>query len=234
MNPFLSFLSNRSFDSRLHIHFKHSTATPSVTAVTAPKDNYVSGDLIACLDKGLASRIGELMDRSTHCKDGEDFDNQHRGPKRRSAGTLGQAICAAEAVAANAAPGGPFNDLLLLNPSSLPFGFADLASATAKAAQVVIKAVEALSVLSALTPQLAEQVAVYIFALALDKVYEGLPLGKENRIHASMVTTMPQTATATTTTTSSSTRCPDPTKTPVSLTNTFLGACKFSVLQITD
>ncbi|KAK6840069.1 hypothetical protein PG987_005935 [Apiospora arundinis] len=141
----------------------------------------------------------------------------HRKVKKRSAGTLGQAICALEAVAANAAPGGAFNDLLLLDPKSLPFGFADLASATAKAAQVVIAAVKALSEISAiLQPQLAEQLAVYIFALALDKVYEGLPLGEENRIPATMVTTMTQTATATTmtTSTSASTGCPDPTKTP--------------------
>lgn len=191
--------------------------------MTAPKGNYASGDLIACLDQGLATRIGQLMDRSTHCKDGEDFDNMHREVKKRSAGTLGQAICASEAVAANAAPGGAFNDLLLLDPKSLPFGFADLASATAKAAQVVIAAVKALSELSAiLQPQLAEQLAVYIFALALDKVYEGLPLGEENRIPATMVTTMTQTATATTmtTSTSASTGCPDLTKTPVSRAKT--------------
>ncbi|KAK8102371.1 hypothetical protein PG984_015517 [Apiospora sp. TS-2023a] len=194
---------------------RQGSTVPSVTAVTEPKNNYISGDLIACLDQGLASRIGQMMDMRTHCSEGEDFDRKHHDSKKRAQGTYGKAICASIAVAGNAAPGGPFNDLLLLSPNSLPFGFADLRSAASQASQIVIAAVRALTELVALGPELAEQLALYIFALALDKVYEGLPLGEENRIHASMVTTMTRTATATTTTTTA-TGCPDPTKTPVS------------------
>ncbi|KAK7916910.1 hypothetical protein PG985_010518 [Apiospora marii] len=195
---------------------RQGSTVPSVTAVTEPKNNYVSGDLIACLDQDLASRIGEMMDRTTHCSEGEEFDKKHHDSKKRAQGTYGKSICASIAVAGNAAPGGPFNDLLLLSPNSLPFGFADLASAAAQASRIVISAVQALTELVSLGPELSEQLALYIFALALDKVYEGLPLGEENRIRASMVTTMAKTATATaTTTTTTATGCPDPTKTPL-------------------
>lgn len=155
-----------------------------------------------------------MMDRRTHCSEGDDFDQKHHNSKKRAQGTFGKAICASIAVAGNAAPGGPFNDLLLLGPNSLPFGFADLHSAAAQASQIVISAVRALTELVSLGPEIAEQLALYIFALSLDHIYDGLPLGEENRIHASMVTTMTRTATATATTTTA-TGCPDPTKTPV-------------------
>jgi len=51
----------------------------------------------------------------TSCDDGTKFDASNGGKTRqRAAGTYGQAVCGAEAVASMAGPGGLFNDLLLL------------------------------------------------------------------------------------------------------------------------
>jgi hypothetical protein len=191
----------------------NNSATPAVTAVTTPSDGYGSGDLVALLDKDLASRIDATMHRAINCQDGQAFDSQHPSSKKRAGATLGQAICAAEAVAAGAVPGGPFNDLLLLSPTNLPFGFADAAGATAQAAGVVADFVLAYAPMLTIGPELADQLSVYLFALAIDTIVQNIPLADQNRIQSSMVTTG-----TTTSASSTSSGCPDPTGTPVSET----------------
>lgn len=189
----------------------NSSETPAVTAVTAPSNVFASGDLVALLDKDPASRIDEVMHRAMDCQDGTTFDSQHPSSKKSAAATLGQAICGAEAVAAGAVPGGPFNDLLLLSPTNLPFGFADAAGGAAQAAGVVADFVLAYAPLLTITPELANQLSVYLFALAIDTVVNSIPLGDQNRIQSSLVTTG-----TTSSASSTSTGCPDPTATPVS------------------
>jgi hypothetical protein len=183
--------------------------------VTSPSDGYVSGDLVALLDEDLASRIDEFMHRSTDCQDGQTFDRQHPSAKKRAGATLGQAICAAEAVAGGAVPGGTFNDLLLLSPTNLPFGFADAVGAVAQASGVVADFVQAYAPLLSIGPELADQLTVYIFALAMDTIVENIPLTNKNRIQSSMITISTATGT-TTSSSSSSSSCPDPVATPVS------------------
>lgn len=80
-------------------------------------------------------------------------------------------------------PGGPFNDLLLLSPTNLPFGFADAAGGAAQAAGVVADFVLAYAPLLTITPELANQLSVYLFALAIDTVVNSIPLGDQNRIN---------------------------------------------------
>jgi hypothetical protein len=180
--------------------------------VTAPSDGYVAGDLAALLDKDLASRIDEYMHRvGLDCKDGKDFDSKNPSRKRASGGTYGQAICAAEAVVAGAVPQGPFNDLLLLNPTQLPFGFADAAGNAFRAANVVADFVNAYAPLIAAPPALAEQLAVYIFALAIDTIVELTPLGSKNRIASSQIKTGTATRTSASASSTSSSACPNPT-----------------------
>lgn len=182
--------------------------------MTAPSDGYDSGDLVALLDTDLAARIDEFMRRSTDCLDGQTFDSQHP-TKKRAGSTLGQAICAAEAVAAGTVPGGAFNDLLLLSPTNLPFGFADGVGAVAQAAGVVADFVQVYAPLLDIGPDLADQLTVYIFALAMDTIVQNIPLTNKNRIQSSLITTATSTPT-TTTARSTSSGCPDPTATPVS------------------
>ncbi|PNH52837.1 hypothetical protein VD0003_g4512 [Verticillium dahliae] len=110
--------------------------TPSVTPVTEPEGDSSSGDLIAFLDEDLASRIDEVMHRSQDCDDGHAFVRGDQTRRKRANGGFGKAICAAEAAAVMSQRGGPFNDLLLINPAHLSFDFAETAGAVARAANV--------------------------------------------------------------------------------------------------
>lgn len=175
---------------------------PSVTAVTSSTTGYATGDLVALLDKNLASRINEMMHRSLDCQDGRDFDLANPSAKRAGL-DYGQAICAAEAVIVSAVPEGPFNDLLLLNLTQLPIGFADAQVAITQAANVFAAFVQAYAPLLTVPPELADQLAVYIFALAIDTVVQGSVLAEQNRIPSSIVNT-----TSLTTATSTSSSCP--------------------------
>lgn len=180
--------------------------------MTTPGNGYVAGDLAAILDPALASRIDEYMRRAGgDCKDGTDFDSKYPTQKRTNGGTYGQAICGAEALITGAVPQGPFNDLLLLNPNQLPFGFADTAGNVFRAANVVIDFVNAYAPLLAAPPELAEQLAVYVFALAIDTFVENTPLGSKNRIASSQITTETATHTSASASSTSSGACPNPT-----------------------
>jgi hypothetical protein len=179
---------------------------------------FATGDLAAVLDAGLASRLDEIMHRMTDCADGRDFDASQTSRRRAPGPRYGAAICAVEGAAAMAQQGGVLNDLLLIDPARLGFGFADNAGDIARAAGVAVDFVRAYAPLLALPDEVATQLGNILFALALDTLINNLPLGDENRIQSSLVTTATQTTTATTTTTTSSTSsgCPNATSTPVS------------------
>ncbi|KAB5578286.1 hypothetical protein GE09DRAFT_1089179 [Coniochaeta sp. 2T2.1] len=189
--------------------------TPTVTLVTEPSAGFSKGDLAAILDADLAQRIGDLMHLMSTCDDGTKFDaDKGSRKKHRATGTYGQAICGAEAVASMAGPGGPFNDLLLLRQDQMAFGFAEGAGEALRAANVVADFVLAYAPMLSITPDVANQLATYLMALAIDTIVENVPLKGENRIASSLVTTGP-TATQTASPTSSQTGCPDPKTTPL-------------------
>jgi hypothetical protein len=157
------------------------------------------------------------MHMMLNCDDGIKFDVVTGGRRRkRVSGTHGQAICGAEAVASMAGPGGPFNDLLLINPAAMPFGFAKGVGKAARAAGIVDDFVLAYAPLLTIGDEVANRLATYLLVLAIDTIVDNVPLKGQNRIAASLITTSP-TATATqTTTTTTATGCPDPTDSPVS------------------
>lgn len=201
--------------SSLQCSFLDSSATPSVTAATTASDGHASGDLVALLDKDFASRIDEYMRRSTSCEDGTLFDEENPSEQKRAeVGSYRDAICGAQAVGAAAVPGGPFNDLLLLDPTNLPFGFADATGAVAQAADRVVQFMLEYAPMLGITDELATQLGNFLFLLAYDAIINGIPLSDSNGIASSLVTT--GTPTTTTTATSTTTRCPDPTESPVS------------------
>jgi hypothetical protein len=188
---------------------------PSVTPVNEARDGFGKGDLAVILDKDLAARIDEVMHRTIQCEDGRKFDSEH-GTQKRAAASFGQAVCAAEAVAGMAGPGGSFNDILLLDPNQMPFGWANPNADVARAAGVVFKFVLANAALLAIGPELAEQVGNFLFILALDTLMESTPVQETNRIPSSLVTATKTFSTSTTTMASATSGCPDPTNTPVS------------------
>lgn len=178
----------------------YRSQTPSVTPATSMVGEIAVGDLVACLDQDLASRIDEVMRRMSSCQDGSDFDAQNptgkRGPGYEAV------ICGAEGVASMAGSQGTFNDLLLINARNMNFGFADGAGEVARAATVVQNFVLAYAPLLDLGPDVAIDIANFLFALAIDVFIENVPLGSQNRIQAIMITTSTATATSTTATSS--------------------------------
>lgn len=174
------------------------------------------------------------MHRMTECADGRDFDDG-TSLRRRAGPGYGAAICAVEGAATMARQGGPLNDLLLLNPNQLRFGFAAAAGDVARAANIAVDFVVAYAPMLDLPEDVAVQLGNFLFALAVDTLLENLPLGEENRIEASLLTTeTPPTSTATPTSSSSSSRsssCPDPTSTPVSYWRSFSNAMIEAVLD---
>ncbi|PNH76643.1 hypothetical protein VD0001_g940 [Verticillium dahliae] len=149
--------------------------TPSVTPVTEPEGDSSSGDLIAFLDEDLASRIDEVMHRSQDCDDGHAFVRGDQTRRKRANGGFGKAICAAEAAAVMSQRGGPFNDLLLINPAHLSFDFAETAGAVARAANVASDFVRACTPMLDISPALAEQLGNLLFALAVNTLIENRP-----------------------------------------------------------
>ncbi|KAH7068126.1 hypothetical protein BKA63DRAFT_521179 [Paraphoma chrysanthemicola] len=187
---------------------------PSITPFNEVKEGFVKGDLAVILDKDLASRIDEVMHRATQCEDGRKFDSEH-GTRKRSGASLGEAICAAEAVAGMAVPGGTFNDILLIDPNQMPFGWADPGADVARAAGVVVDFILAYAPLLVIGPELAEQIGNFLFILSLETLMGNKPVQETNRIPSSLVTATKTSPTSSTTSASSTSGCPDPTKTPI-------------------
>lgn len=161
--------------------------------MTLAVDGFESGDLVGILDKGLADRLNEFMQRTKDCQAGSDFDQQHPAPaparKRVSGGTYGQALCASQVVMGGVQAGGPWNDLLLLNPAGVHFQFAQAAGPALNAANQFADFVHTYAPMMAAPTELLDQLGTYIFALAIDAIVESIPLGEKNRIKATMVTT---------------------------------------------
>lgn len=166
--------------------------------MTTAVDGFQTGDLVGVLDKDLAGRLGEYMQRSKACKAGDDFDKQHPSPARkRAGGTYGQALCASEAVIGGIQAGGIWNDFLLLDPKGVQFKFSEASGTASAAASQFSEFAGAYRPLMGVTPERADQLSSYIFALAVDAVVQELPLGEKNRIQATMVTTSASSPTGT-------------------------------------
>ncbi|KAK8134605.1 hypothetical protein PG984_006617 [Apiospora sp. TS-2023a] len=89
--------------------------TPALVPITVPTNGLEVGDALFMMDKGLASRLDEMMRRSRDCQEGADFRDgkvqrrQNKPGDRRA--WLASVICAVMNTLENAAPGGPFHDL---------------------------------------------------------------------------------------------------------------------------
>ncbi|KAK1760056.1 hypothetical protein QBC47DRAFT_333896 [Echria macrotheca] len=183
------------------------SVTPAVTAVTSAADGFQAGDLAAILDKGLADRLNDFMQRSKDCQAGLDFDNENPTPastrKRAGRGTYGQALCASQAVIGGVENGGPFNDLLHISPAGVHFQFAPGAGPAVLAADRFADFIDSYSPMITSDSDVRQQLGLYIMALAIDTIVEDNPLRDRNRIQATMVITeggLSPTASA----------CPDP------------------------
>lgn len=161
--------------------------------MTAAADGFENGDLAGILDKGLADRLNEYMQRTKDCQAGSEFDQQHPAAaparKRAGGGTYGQALCASQAVMGGIQAQGPWNDLLLLNPAGVHFQFAQAAGPALDAANQFADFVHTYAPLLAMPTELIDQLGPYILALAIDTIVENIPLGERNRIKATMVST---------------------------------------------
>ena len=162
--------------------------------MTSAVDGFEAGDLAVILDKDLARTLSDFMHRSKDCQAGSDFDKQHPmstpARKRAGGGTYGQALCASEAVISmgGVEAGASWNDLLCLNPAGVWFEWA--AGPALDAAKQFADFVRAYAPLVELPGELTEQLANYIFALAVDTIVDNIfPLGESNPIKATMITT---------------------------------------------
>lgn len=151
------------------------------------------------------------MHRALSCEDGDKFDKENGGQNKRAGSSYGGAICAAEAAAVMAQRGGPLNDILFLGTGHLAFGFKDAAGAAARAARVVNAFIQGVAPQLNISPELAEQVANLLFALAIDTMVDKTTLGQDNRIDGSLITTSSRAAP-----TATATNCPDPKEKTVS------------------
>lgn len=128
------------------------------------------------------------MHRQKDCEDGQLFVDDIARKKMLAyvqnnpvVGNLGHAVCAAEGAATMAQPGGPLSDLLLLEPYPFLFKRGDFQDA----ARVVEEFVRAYAPLLTIDEEAATDLALFLFALALDTIVDNLVLGTNNPIRAS-------------------------------------------------
>ncbi|KAG7055994.1 hypothetical protein JMJ77_0008445 [Colletotrichum scovillei] len=171
------------------------TATPLITPIATATAGYTPGDLMVTMDEGLAKRLEEIIRRSTDCLDGRQFDSDANGKR---AAQFGSAICGAQGAIGMATPGGPLDDLLLMNPPTLPF----TAGNVANAALVVTNFVRDFAPLMNVGEGVAQGIGEVVFMMAYNTLIENLPLGDKNPIKQKLlsgtITTPPASATATT------------------------------------
>ncbi|KAM7212877.1 hypothetical protein V8F06_011727, partial [Rhypophila decipiens] len=183
--------------------------TPAVTAVTTPADGFENGDLAAVLDEDLAARLAEYMSRHQDCEAGRDFDARNPTPatRKRQAGrgTYGGALCGTVAVLDGIAPNGPFNDLLLLARDGVHFNFAPAAGPALAAINHINEYYRTFAPFMGIPRDLVDQLTNYIYALALDRIVDNVPLSGKNRIKASLISTSTSASPS-----STSTACPEP------------------------
>lgn len=179
-----------------------SSVTPAVTSVSTATAGYSPGDFMVTLDPGLASRLGEVMRRTTQCPEGRKFDFE--SPSKRDTATYGGALCGAMGALSMAAPGGLFHDVMLVNAPAFIF----TAGQVADAAQVVVDFARDYAPLLDVPADVAENIAHYFFALAIDTIVENVPLGEKNPIRHSIISgTVTASPTTTTSACSSASAC---------------------------
>ncbi|KAH7076789.1 hypothetical protein BKA63DRAFT_510777 [Paraphoma chrysanthemicola] len=191
---------------------------PSITAVTSPHDGLSQGDIVVSLDPDLASRMQEIMMRSTDCDEGAKFDREHSGPvKRRANSRLGRAICAYQAVIVNI--GGTLSDLIHTDFGGLDFTIPTMNPERAAAAEFTQELIEDYAPIINLQIDRIRVLGAYLFALTIGVVMEDSTLGASNKIPSTLIATGAPTIKPTQTTaspsSSSSSSCPDPTQTPL-------------------
>ncbi|PGH18847.1 hypothetical protein AJ79_00260 [Helicocarpus griseus UAMH5409] len=179
--------------------------TPAVTPVSTAFKDFQPGDMVITLEKSLASRVDEILRRTTadSCEDGMKFESES---SRKRADSYAAAVCAAEGVIHQTVQGGPFSDLLLLNAPTIAFAPGDLAHG----AQLVVNFMRDYSALLDISSESIEPLAQVIFAFALNVVIDNVPLGTENRVRQSRLagtTTAPPTKTTETTSCGSTSAC---------------------------
>lgn len=141
------------------------------------------------MDADLASRISEIIHRAgSYCDDGRDFNPDQF---RIQASDWGAAICGSQAVFDQALPGGPFADLgaarFLGEPILLNGGN------PARAAALVMEYAQAVGPLLDILTDQVDDLAMMVFALAVDTLIDNIPLGAENPVRHSTLTSAPTT-----------------------------------------
>lgn len=155
------------------------------------------------MDPGFASRLGEVMRRTTQCGEGRAFDSGNPAGKRDGT-TYGGAVCGAIGALSMAAPGCLFHDVMLINAPR----FAFTAGQVAAAAQVVVDFARDYASLLDVPADVAENMAQLFFALAIDTIVDNVPLGEKNPIRASIISgTVTAPPTTTTSACSSASAC---------------------------
>lgn len=127
------------------------------------------------LDEGLASRMDEMIRRTTNCDAASDFPSgslQERSPD------YGAAICGAQGIIGQAVPDGPFADFRLIQAPQIPFKAGDLA----RAASVVASFARDYRFLLKLKPEAATALGHAAFALAVNVLIDNIDLGPENPV----------------------------------------------------
>lgn len=166
-----------------------SSVTPSITPITSASDGFEAGDYAGLLDENFGKKLSEYMRRTKHCAAGDEFDAEHSSARRkRDGGSFGQAICAAESVVRGTTPGGPWNDLLLVD-TGRHMRVADAAGAALEAANVLADFVREYAPLMDVSEDVAQQIGVFILSLAITTIVEDVPLDDNNRIKSGLITT---------------------------------------------
>ncbi|KIM94644.1 hypothetical protein OIDMADRAFT_60421 [Oidiodendron maius Zn] len=180
------------------------TAVPAITAFPSAGGGHQKGDVVITLPGDLASRITDFLATvSDTCPAGQQFSS---GKLRKRQANYGPAICASEALIQNAAPGGMFDELLVLQPQALPWTAAD----AVRAMNVAVGFAQAQAPDLRLTPARAGLVGVAAFAIAWDVYINNQKLSNSNTIPGNSLQGSTTIPTTTHTSSSSSTGCPTP------------------------
>lgn len=142
-------------------------------------NGYQQGDVVISLSDNLASRIDESIVRiSNDCSAGETFTTQKL---RKRLDDFGSVICASERLVMNAARGGMFPDLLVLQPQAFTWAAAD----AVRAMNVVIAFARTQALDLGITTDQAAAVGVVVFAISWEVLMNGRSLSINNVIPAS-------------------------------------------------
>lgn len=135
--------------------------------------------MVISLPDNLANRIDKSIVRiSNDCSAGEDFTSQKL---RKRLDDFGSVICASERLVMNAAPGGMFPELLVLQPQAFPWTTAD----ATRAMNVVITFARTQALGLGITNDQAAAVGAAAFAIAWEVLINGRSLSTSNVIPAS-------------------------------------------------